>query len=138
MIERPQEILKFFDIVYWLHGKWIPDIVVALWDGPKRYNELFHEIQERNISHGWSMKSGSLRKWPYAQTLERLERESVIMRIADDPVKPTKVTYELSPAFREFLDRHAGEVIAWSDRFRDLLDEARRSREEAQQGDPPD
>lgn len=117
MIEHPREILGFFDVVHWLHGKWVPDVVVALWDGPKRHNELFHAIQERHISHGWSMKGGSLSKWPYKQTLERLEREGVIKRIADNPVRPTQVTYELTPVFREFMDRYAGDVIAWADRF---------------------
>lgn len=136
MIEHPADILKFFDVVHWLHGKWVPDIIIALWDGPKRYNELFQLVQESGIPHGWSTQRGSLRKWPYAQTIERLEREGVIIRIEDDSVNPNAVFYDISQLFREFLDYHASGVIAWATRFEDLIADARRSREEAHAREP--
>ncbi|WP_020501008.1 hypothetical protein [Sciscionella marina] len=95
------EVLNWFDAVNWQQGEWVPEIVVVLWDGQKRFLDLLKEIQDSSIQHRWSNKTKPLTRQSLSRTLTRMEREELVLRHEDNSSVPRAVWYEVSPVLRE-------------------------------------
>ncbi len=122
------EVLNWFDAVHWQHGEWVPEIVVALWAGRKRFLDLLKEIQDSSTQHRWSNKTNPLTKQSLSQTLARMEREELVLRNEDSSSIPRAVWYEVSPTLREFLEESAGAPAEWVANNHDLIERVRQRR----------
>lgn len=87
-----------------LSDKWVTLVLVALADGPLRYNALARRIA------GVSQKM-------LTQTLRALERDGVVSRTVTLAV-PVRVDYELTPLGRSLLPLVA-EIKAWAETHMD-------------------
>ncbi|GAA5110239.1 hypothetical protein [Haloechinothrix salitolerans] len=122
------EVLNWFDAVNWQQGEWVPEIVVALWAGQKRFLDLLKEIQESSTQHRWSNKTKPLTRQSLSQTLTRMEREELVLRHEDNSSVPRAVWYEVSPILREFLEERARPPAGWIASHQDLIERVRQSR----------
>lgn len=123
-----EEVLSWFDAVNWLQGEWVPDIVVALWNGQKRFVDLLEEIRESDTQHRWSNRTRPLSRQSLARTLDSMERDELVLRHEDNSATPRAVWYELTPDLRSFLEERAGPTAEWIKDHRDLIERVRRRR----------
>lgn len=92
-------------------GRWVPDVLDRLSDGPMRYSELQHEIE--------GVASSVL-----TRTLRRMERDGLIAR-AVHPAVPLEVVYSLTPLGAS-LDEPLTALALWADCHLDDVAAARR------------
>jgi DNA-binding HxlR family transcriptional regulator len=122
------EMLSWFDAVNWQQGEWVPEIVVALWGSPKRFLDLWKEIRESSTQHRWSSKTQPVTKQSLSQTLTRMERDELLLRNEEKSSVPKAVWYELSPIFREFLEKQARPPAEWIASHKEVIDRVRQRR----------
>ncbi|SFK53609.1 winged helix-turn-helix transcriptional regulator [Amycolatopsis sacchari] len=125
-----EELSRGFDLIQWLQGKWAPDIVVALWNGPKRFNDLFVSARELKLIHRWSRRDSTLSREVFSETLHRMEADGLLTRNEDNSSVPRSVWYELSPELKDLLGRRSWAALEWAVEHEDLLERARRRRQE--------
>lgn len=130
-----EEVLSWFDLVRWHQGKWVPDIIIVLSEGPMRSNDLFNEVRERNIEHRWSTGDAPVSKQSFMRTLHAMERDELVLRCEDNSRNPRAVYYELSPVVQEFLEGHTRAAVEWVAEHRELIDRVRQRRQEPGQED---
>lgn len=133
MAINAEEVLSWFDLVRWHQGKWVPDIIIVLSEGPMRSNDLFHEVRERNIEHRWSTGDSPVSKQSFTRTLHAMERDELVLRCEDNSQNPRAVYYELSPLVQEFLEDHTRAAVEWAEAHRELFDRVRQRRQEPDQ-----
>ncbi|MFD0443274.1 winged helix-turn-helix transcriptional regulator [Streptomyces indonesiensis] len=86
-----------------INGEWIPDVLVALAEGPKQYTRLLDTIREKTHEDGWSeTRHLYLQESVLNRTLRRLEREELIERHRE-PTFPYRARYQLTSAADELL-----------------------------------
>lgn len=124
----PDEVLKWFDAVNWLQGEWVPEIVVALWDGEKRFLDLLKEIRESDTQHRWSTRTRPMTKQSLARTLDAMQRDELVLRREDNSSAPRAVYYQISPLLREFLEQRARPAAEWIHDHQDLIERIRERR----------
>lgn len=95
-----------------ISDKWVLLILIALSDGPKRYNELGRKVE------GASPKM-------LTQTLRSLERDGLVSRTVTAAV-PVRVDYELTPLGAS-LSKPMAAVREWAETHMDEVNQARQS-----------
>jgi DNA-binding HxlR family transcriptional regulator len=110
------EACPIVQIIDRVAGKWSVSILVAATRGPVRYTEL-----ERSIP-GISRRMLTL-------TLRNLERDGLLERTVY-PTVPPKVEYRATESARELYDHLTG-LLAWAERHRPDIIEARQSYDRA-------
>jgi DNA-binding HxlR family transcriptional regulator len=93
-----------------ISDKWVSLILVALTDGPRRYNDLARTIT------GVSQKM-------LTQTLRTLERDGLVSRTVTAAV-PVRVDYDLTPLGRTLLPVMAA-IKAWAEGHIEEVESAR-------------
>lgn len=106
----------------------MPEIVVALWTGRKRFLDLLEETRESKTQHRWSTRTRPLSRQSLAQTLQGMVRDELVLRHEDNSSAPKVVWYELTPVVRVFLEEYAGPAAEWVDANRDLIERVRQRR----------
>jgi DNA-binding HxlR family transcriptional regulator len=99
--------------------KWVTLILVALWDGPLRYNDL------NRVIAGVSQKM-------LTQTLRKLERDGLVSRTVTADV-PVRVEYEMTPLGRG-LGQAVGVIKHWAEEHISEIEAARTAYDESHQG----
>jgi DNA-binding HxlR family transcriptional regulator len=99
-----------------LGDKWVPLVLTALRDGPRRHGELARTV-------------AGARQKVLTQTLRGLERDGLVTRSVT-PAVPVRVDYALTPLGRSLLDV-VDVVTRWADRHVPALHAARRGHHEA-------
>jgi DNA-binding HxlR family transcriptional regulator len=94
-----------------LGDKWVPLVLSALRDGPRRHGELARTL-------------AGARQKVLTQTLRGLERDGLVTRTVT-PAVPVRVDYALTPLGRSLLDV-VDAVTAWADRHVPEVHAARR------------
>jgi DNA-binding HxlR family transcriptional regulator len=94
-----------------LGDKWVPLVLTALRDGPRRHGELARTV-------------AGARQKVLTQTLRGLERDGLVARSVT-PGMPVRVDYALTPLGRSLLDV-VDTVSRWADEHVPALHEARR------------
>jgi DNA-binding HxlR family transcriptional regulator len=94
-----------------LGDKWVPLVLTALRDGPRRHGELARAV------------AGARQKM-LTQTLRGLERDGLVVRSVT-PGVPVRVDYALTPLGRSLLGV-VDAVSRWADEHVPALHEARR------------
>lgn len=107
------DIMRWFEIVQWQQGSWVPDVVVVLAEGPTRFEDLRRAIRARNIDRWWFSRRSQLSNSQLSRTLRAMERDEFILRHEDRSRVPIAVTYELSPLFIDFLTGPIGPAVDW-------------------------
>lgn len=110
------------DVLDQIGDKWSSLLVMALADGPRRFNALrraIPDISQRMLT----------------QTLRDLERDGFVTRVVY-PTKPPSVEYALSPLGRSLLDPLAV-LVAWAERHHAEIRRARSTFDGALAGDAP-
>jgi len=102
-----QNVTAVTDALYVLNGKWKLPLIVALSEGPKRFNEIQRELK-------------SITPKVLSKELRELEQNEFVIRRVFDTV-PVSVTYELTEyskclddlieALRAFGQRHRERII---------------------------
>lgn len=124
-----QYLKPLWNLGHLLRGKWIPDVLVALSDGPCQYRNLLRIIRSTTIKDDWE-KDGrrNIQDRILLHTLRRMAKTGLVER-NDESEFPFRVFYRLTPAAVELLPA-MGPLISWTARHQDLLVQAqRRSRE---------
>ena len=86
------------DVLKHVASRWGVLLLVALLDGPQRFGELRRKV-------------GGISEKMLAQTLQWLEQDGFVQRIAH-PVVPPHVEYRLTP-LGEQIGRKLGDLAAW-------------------------
>jgi DNA-binding HxlR family transcriptional regulator len=94
-----------------LGDKWVPLVLTALRNGPRRHGELARTV-------------AGARQKVLTQTLRGLERDGLVTRSVT-PGVPVRVDYALTPLGRSLLDV-VDAVSVWADEHVPKLHEARR------------
>ena len=94
-----------------LGDKWVPLVLVALRDGPRRHGELARAL-------------AGARQKVLTQTLRGLERDGLVTRSVT-PGAPVRVDYALTPLGRSLLEV-VDVVSRWADEHVPALHDARR------------
>jgi DNA-binding HxlR family transcriptional regulator len=94
-----------------LGDKWVPLVLTALRDGPRRHGELARTV-------------AGARQKVLTQTLRGLERDGLVVRSVT-PGVPVRVDYALTPLGRSLLGV-VDAVSRWADEHVPALHEARR------------
>jgi DNA-binding HxlR family transcriptional regulator len=81
-----------------LRLKWSPDIMIALGDGRKRYNEIMESINHRHYDGRDCLQAKVL-----AETLRDMEANGLIRRFERPGAFPPVVEYELTPEAHELM-----------------------------------
>lgn len=117
MIRTPevcnQHIVAVKDALYVLNGKWKLPLIIALNDGPKRFNEIQRSLVD--ISPKILSKE-----------LKELELNEFVERTVF-PTTPVTVMYELTPYSRT-LDRVMEELRSWGELHRQKIVASRKSK----------
>jgi DNA-binding HxlR family transcriptional regulator len=92
------DIARWFELVHWQQGKWVPEIVLVLFQGPARFQSLSRTINGRDTDRSSQLSNSEL-----SRTLQVMSRDGLVVRFEDRSRVPPAVTYELSPLFRGFL-----------------------------------
>jgi DNA-binding HxlR family transcriptional regulator len=95
-----------------LGDKWVPLVLTALRNGPRRHGELARTV-------------AGARQKVLTQTLRGLERDGLVTRSVT-PGVPVRVDYALTPLGRSLLDV-VDAVSVWADEHVPKLYEARRT-----------
>jgi DNA-binding HxlR family transcriptional regulator len=93
-----------------ISNKWVTLVLKSLFDGPKRYSEVSHQLA------GVSQKM-------LTQTLRSLERDGMLTRTVT-PSVPVRVDYELTP-LGESLAGLLGQLKTWAEQHMPEVDRAR-------------
>jgi DNA-binding HxlR family transcriptional regulator len=99
-----------------LGDKWVPLVLRALGDGPRRHGDLARTV-------------AGARQKVLTQTLRGLERDGLVTRTVT-PGVPVRVDYALTPLGRGLLDV-VDTVSRWADEHVPAVHEARRGYDEA-------
>lgn len=94
------------DALYALNGKWKFPLIVALSDGPQRFNEI-----QRSI--------GDITPKILSKELKELEMNELVERKVFDTT-PVTVTYELTP-YSKSLDIILAELTRWGMQHRERI-----------------
>ncbi|WP_412467074.1 winged helix-turn-helix transcriptional regulator [Pedobacter sp. KLB.chiD] len=94
------------DALYVLNGKWKLPLIIALQDGPKRFNEIQKSL-------------GEITPKILSKELKDLELNEFLVRKVFSTA-PVIVTYELTP-YSESLDRVINELKDWGLKHRERL-----------------
>ncbi|MFJ7360077.1 winged helix-turn-helix transcriptional regulator [Pedobacter suwonensis] len=94
------------DALYVLNGKWKFPLIIALQDGPKRFNEIQKSL-------------GEITPKILSKELKDLELNEFLVRKVFSTT-PVTVTYELTP-YSESLDRVINELREWGLKHRERL-----------------
>lgn len=113
MRAEPDDILRWFEIVQWQQGSWVPEIVLVLARGPTRFTDLCRAIRARNADRWWFLRRSQLSNSQLSRTLRAMERDELILRHEDRSRVPSTVIYELSPLLIDFLTGPIGPVVDW-------------------------
>ncbi|MGH3630033.1 MAG: winged helix-turn-helix transcriptional regulator [Sciscionella sp.] len=105
-LDRPpltdiDDLARWFEIIQWQQGSWVPAIVLVLVYGPTRFQELGRAIRARHTDRWWSNRRSHLSNSQLSRTLQAMERDELIVRHEDHSCG--HVTYQLSPLFLDFL-----------------------------------
>lgn len=98
-----EDIARWFEIVQWLQGSWVPEIVTMLAEGPTRFQDLGRAIRAQNTDRWWFTRTSQLSNSQLSRTLRAMHRDELILRHEDRSRVPITVTYELSPLLLDFL-----------------------------------
>lgn len=112
---RPEsdDIVRWFELVRWQQGKWVPEIVLTLINGPARFQELSRTINARDTDRWWSPRTSQLSNSQLSRTLQLMHRDELVVRLEDRSQVPASVTYALSPLFRDFLASAISPAAHW-------------------------
>lgn len=111
MRSETDNIVRWFELVHWQQGKWVPEIVLVLIHGAARFQDLSRIINARHTERWWNPRTSRLSNSELSRTLQFMHRDDLVVRTEDHSQAPTTVTYELSPLFHDFLT-HAIEPAA--------------------------
>lgn len=102
VLDRNACLRHLLNFSHVLSGQWIPDVLLALSNGPRRYNDLLATIRDVPVVDGWTGRDRHIQARILTQTLRRLERYGLVHRIKD-VAWPRAVHYELSAAAQELV-----------------------------------
>ncbi|MGH3628729.1 MAG: winged helix-turn-helix transcriptional regulator [Sciscionella sp.] len=105
------DIVRWYDLLRWQQGKWVPEVVLVLIHGPARFLDLSRAINIRTTDR--SSRSSQLSNSQLSRTLQTMHRDELVIRTEDRSQVPHTVTYELSPLFRDFLTDALGPATGW-------------------------
>jgi DNA-binding HxlR family transcriptional regulator len=108
-----KDIARWFEIVQWLQGSWVPEIVTVLAEGPTRFQDLGRAIRAQNTDRWWFPRTSQLSNSQLSRTLQAMHRDELILRHEDRSGVPITVTYELSPLLLDFLTGPIGPGVDW-------------------------
>jgi DNA-binding HxlR family transcriptional regulator len=108
-----EDIARWFEIVQWLQGSWVPEIVTMLAEGPTRFQDLGRAIRAQNTDRWWFTRTSQLSNSQLSRTLHAMHRDELILRHEDRSRVPITVTYELSPLLLDFLTGPIGPGADW-------------------------
>ena len=131
MTVDPKHILAWYDVVRLHEGKWAPDVVICLLDGPQRFMQLLSEVRARELTHPWSRSVRPLSKQSLVRSLNTMVRNELILRHEDRSEASVAVSYELSPAARAFLEERISSIVEWASGNQDLISRAQQRHREA-------
>ncbi|RLV78525.1 hypothetical protein D3C57_109110 [Streptomyces rapamycinicus NRRL 5491] len=127
--EEPRDHIFTLNLRHALHilnGEWIPDVLVALADGPKQYTGLLGIIREKTREDGWSeTRHLYLQESVLNRTLRRLEREELVERHRE-PTFPYRARYQLTSAANELLTALTP-LTEWPKHHADLVSRAQQA-----------
>ncbi|GAA0927612.1 hypothetical protein GCM10009574_058310 [Streptomyces asiaticus] len=127
--EAPRDRVFTLNLRHALHminGEWIPDVLVALAEGPKQYTRLLDTIREKTHEDGWSeTRHLYLQESVLNRTLRRLEREELIERHRE-PTFPYRARYQLTSAADELLTALTP-LAEWPKHHADLVSRAQQA-----------
>lgn len=110
--------------LHMLNGEWIPDVLVALAEGPKQYTGLLGTIRERTHQDGWSeSRHLYLQESVLNRTLRRLEQEELVERHRESTF-PYRARYQLTPPADKLLTALMP-LTEWPKQHADLVERAR-------------
>lgn len=65
-----QDIARWFEMVRWLQGSWVPEIVLVLAEGPTRFQDLHRAISRaQNTDRWWFSRPSQLSNAQLSRTL---------------------------------------------------------------------
>jgi DNA-binding HxlR family transcriptional regulator len=67
-----KDIARWFEIVQWLQGSWVPEIVIVLAEGPTRFQDLGRAIRAQNTDRWWSTRTSRLSNSQLSRTLHAM------------------------------------------------------------------
>ncbi|MFE0104469.1 winged helix-turn-helix transcriptional regulator [Streptomyces sp. NPDC059009] len=114
---------RFRDLRQMINGEWIPDILVALSEGPAQYSVVLSRVRERTKNDGWTSRRRHLQESILTRTLRRMEQRELITHEREDSF-PYHAHYRLTPAAVELLTAVAP-FVSWAERHTDLVERAR-------------
>jgi DNA-binding HxlR family transcriptional regulator len=122
---KTEDIMRWFEIVQWLQGSWVPEIVVVLAQGPIRFQDLGRAVRAQHTDRWWSSRASQLSNSQLSRTLHAMHRDELVLRHEDRSRVPITVTYELSPLLRDFLTGPIGPGVDWLRRHDSTLERIR-------------
>lgn len=123
-----EDMLRWFELVQWLQGSWVPEIVLVLADGPARFSDLQRAIRARTTDRWWFHRPSQLSNSQLSRTLDAMERDGLLLRHEDRSTIPFPVTYELSPLLLDFLTGPITAAVHWSRHHDEPLERIRQWR----------
>ncbi|MGH2352732.1 MAG: winged helix-turn-helix transcriptional regulator [Chloroflexota bacterium] len=135
MKAETDDIVRWFEIVQWQQGSWVPEIVLVLAQGPTRFTDLCRAIRARNTDRWWFIRRSQLSNSQLSRTLHAMERDELVLRHEDRSRVPSTVIYELSPLLIDFLAGPIGPAVKWL-RHHDEPIERVRERRRRRRDDP--
>ncbi|MGW7514148.1 winged helix-turn-helix transcriptional regulator [Streptomyces sp. NPDC054796] len=112
---------NFRDVLHFMNGEWIPDVLVTLKNGPKLYTDLLYSVRANTCDDGWSDKHHRyLQESVLNRTLRRMEQTELIQRRRDSEF-PYRVSYRLTSAADRLLHLMAPAVSAWCSENAELV-----------------
>lgn len=112
-----------YDLKYLFGDKWVPAILVALADGPRRRTEILSTVNSFSIGEEWADKHTVLHDSILARTLKKMTEEGLLTRRRSTETFPPRVMYSLRPEVVEFLTV-VEPVIVWTEQHPDLMAKA--------------
>ncbi|HMI04148.1 MAG TPA: helix-turn-helix domain-containing protein [Pedobacter sp.] len=108
-----RHVIAVRDALYVLNGKWKLPLIIALSDGPKRFNE----IQRSLVDISPKILSKELKELELNEFVERKVFSTT----------PVTVTYELTP-YSKTLDKVMDELRSWGELHRQKIVASRKSK----------
>lgn len=97
------DIVRWFELVQWQQGNWVPEIVLVLAKGPAHFTDLCSTIRTLDTDRWWFSRRSQLSNSQLSRTLRAMQRDELVLRHEDRSGVPITVTYELSPLLINFL-----------------------------------
>lgn len=119
---------RWFDVVHWQLGKWVPEVVLVLIHGPARFQDLRRAVNAHLGDRSWVPRSAQLSNGQLSRTLQAMRRDELVLRHEDRSQAPVAVVYELSPLFRDFLTHAIGPAALWLRRHHTQMERIRERR----------